>query len=552
MSRRSPNRYQIALLPDLVEDRIENKPHASRFFFYIANAFYLPFYKSNNQGTPAYDRPTTVALILYSLCEGYFTSNDIREFAKYNLGAIWILDKMSLPSAKTISRVLDDILDNIELIFEQVIGLCQAFNLIGQEKMYIDGTKTKANASKHKAMSYEYMCKRIEKNQEQISDLIKDVLSFMNDYKHLSDEELEQLIILESKQIYKETKTRHLESLREENVILFSGNKKEMTSITVEQTSRILNMVDTDNIASVEKVMDSIGFKALRLEKINKSKELLEESWAKEFGNKPVPDTTQINFTDPESSIMVTKHHGVQQCYNNFALVDDKAYIIAGSYTTNSPSDKQAFIPTIEHADKVLGLPEGIIVGADAGFFSASNIEYTINDNIDFYVSFPEADSPYAKDKFIYNEQSNQYTCPEQKTLKPGSTREGTKTTIYKTTSCLNCSVQSECTKAKDGIRKIVRYHKEDILREKAKEKALTPEGKEILRMRKSVPEPVWGNMKQRDDLVQLHYRGLDKAGREFKLRCAMHNLRKLFKVFANNVKARKKIIEMGTKPLAG
>ena len=70
--------------------------------------------------------------------------------------------------------------------------------------------------------------------------------------------------------------------------------------------------------------------------------------------------------------------------------------------------------------------------------------------------------------------------------------------------------------------------------------------------MRKSVPEPVWGNMKQRDDLVQLHYRGLDKAGREFKLRCVMHNLRKLFKVFANNVKARKKMIEMGTKPLAG
>jgi transposase len=67
---------------------------------------------------------------------------------------------MSLPSAKTLSRIIDDILDNIELLFEQVICLCHAFGLIGQERMYIDGTKTKANASKHKAMSYEYLCKK--------------------------------------------------------------------------------------------------------------------------------------------------------------------------------------------------------------------------------------------------------------------------------------------------------------------------------------------------------------------------------------------------------
>ncbi|MFW6016509.1 MAG: transposase [bacterium] len=141
--------------------------------------------------------------------------------------------------------------------------------------------------------------------------------------------------------------------------------------------------------------------------------------------------------------------------------------------------------------------------------------------------------------------------CPEEKILQPGKkARKGTKTTAYKTESCLDCPSQSKCTKAKDGIRKIARYNKEDKLREISKEKALTPEGREILRMRKSVPEPVWGNMKQRDGLIQLHYRGLDKAGKEFKLRCVMHNLRKLFKVFANNISARNKIIEMDAIPL--
>jgi transposase len=543
----------MALIPELVKNRIENKPHAARFFFYIANALYLPFYETKFEGTPPYNRPTLVALILYSLFEGQFTAEDIHEFAKYNLGAIWILDCMILPSAKTISRVLNDILDNIELIFKQVVQLCQAFDLIGQEKMYIDGTKTKANASKHKAMSYKYMCKKIEKGEEKISGLIEEVFGFMKDYQDLNDEELKQLIISESKQIYQESKAQHQAELKAEKAALFSGKEVEIPVInTIEEDSIILNQIDNKDITDVKESMDSIGFNTLRLDKMQKSKELLEETWQKENGNKPIPNETQINFTDPESSIMTTKHHGVQQCYNHFALVDKKAHVIVGAYTTNSPGDNQSFIPTVENADEILGLPENIVIGADAGFFSAANIEYALNNAIDFYASFPEADSPYAKDKFIYDEENDQYTCPEGEILKPGkNAREGSKTTAYKTESCLNCPAQSKCTKAKDGLRKIIRHNIEDKLREEAKEKATTPEGKEILRMRKSVPEPVWGNMKEQDDLAQLHYRGLDKAGREFILRCVMHNSRKLFKVFAGNVTARNEIIVMGSKPFA-
>ena len=60
-------------------------------------------------------------------------------------------------------------------------------------------------------MSYEYMCKKIEKDEEQIADLNKRCICFYG-YKHLNDEEFKQLIILESKQIYQETKAQHLEN----------------------------------------------------------------------------------------------------------------------------------------------------------------------------------------------------------------------------------------------------------------------------------------------------------------------------------------------------
>ena len=73
---------------------------------------------------------------------------------------------------------------------------------------------------------------------------------------------------------------------------------------------------------------------------------------------------------------------------------------------------------------------------------------------------------------------------------------------------------------------------KEDKLREEGRDKADSVEGREILRLRKSIPEPVWGNIKTQDDLIQLHYRGIDKAGLEFELHCLMQNIRKLLKVY--------------------
>jgi hypothetical protein len=60
------------------------------------------------------------------------------------------------------------------------------------------------------------------------------------------------------------------------------------------------------------------------------AKSELEDKWKTANGNKKIPETQQINFTDSDSCIMVTKHHGVQQCYNNFAVVDNKANIILG------------------------------------------------------------------------------------------------------------------------------------------------------------------------------------------------------------------------------
>ena len=553
MSRRSPHRNQIVIIPELVKQRVENKPHAARFFFYIANILYIPFYQTKFQGTPPFHRPTLVALILYGLYKGNFSADKIIDMAEDSIGATWILKGMSLPSAKTIGRVINNVLENIDLIFNQVIKLCEAFELIGKERFFIDGTKTKANASKHKAMSFGYLCDKIDKSETEIEDLMKTIIDCVTPQKDMDDKELKKLIYEESKEIYAQAKSIHRKQLQQNQKLIF-GSKKSVQSdnynheTVSENQLQIMNLIESNQDKEVLEEMESIGHQASRLETMTEAKDKLEDIYKKETDKDKVPEDKQINFTDPESQIMVTKHNGVQQCYNNFGVVDDKANIIVGTYTTNDPNDKKSLIPTIEDTIENIGTIKGITVGADAGFFSADNINYGKEKEINLYTSIPEAKSAYAKDKFEYDKENDIYICPEdQKLYPPKNPREGSKTRRYKTDNCLHCEAQSDCTRAKDGIRKIIRDLKNDPIREQATEKAKTEKGIEILTQRKSVPEPVWGNMQKQDGLIQLHYRGLDKADKEFKLRAVMHNLRKLLKVFINNPEARKEIENMGT-----
>ena len=545
----------MVMIPELVQQRVENKPHAARFFLYIANILYIPFYQTKAQGTPPYDRPTLVALILYGLYKGNFSADKIIDMAEDSIGAAWILGKMSLPSAKTIERITNNLLENFDLIFYQVIGLCDAFELIGKERFFIDGTKTKANASKHKAMSYKFLCDKIGKTETKIEDLMKNIIDCVKDQKNMEDEELKKLIYEKSKEIYAQAQSINRKQLQQKQEFIF-GNKKtvktndSMFEKASENQLQLLKLVESNQAEEVKENMDSIGHQASRLETMTEAKEKLEETYQKETDKDKIPDDKQINFTDPELQIMVTKHNGVQQCYNNFGVVDDKANIIVGAYTTNDPNDKKSLIPTIEDTIENIGTIKEITVGADAGFFSANNINYGQDKEIDLFISVPEAKSAYAKDKFEYNKENDVYICPEdQKLYPPENPREGSKTRRYKTPNCLHCESQSDCTRAKDGIRKIIRDLKNDPIREQATQKVKTEKGIEILTQRKSVSEPVWGNMQKQDGLIQLHYRGLDKASKEFKLRSIMHNLRKLLKLFINNPKARNKIENMGIYP---
>jgi transposase len=545
MSIRTPAlRDQQIFLPELLTEKVEAGPHAARFFLYLAETLELQLYKSWFMGAPRYSRQTLVAVILYAMYNGHFEYKNIEGFVHDSIGAQWILNGMHMPSYKTVERVITALLDELDDIFTQILALCEQQGLVGKACTYIDGVKTQANASKHKAMSYEYLGKKIKRGKEDLKELFTALRDVITESAEISEEDFRKAALEDAVKVHGGLRKNHLDALKARQDRIFGDDIEAKTGDGEEKRDmeaikgglEILKSIEPERHDEAMETLNNIAFVNKRVTRMEDATAELEDKWKAEHGNKKIPETQQINFTDSDSCIMQTKHHGVQQCYNNFALVDNKANIILGTYTSNNSSDQLGLKPCVENSEKTYGSLAGFKLGGDAGFFSAGNISYAIGKGIDFYASYPEAKSPYAKDKFKYDEAADKYTCPEGNTLSLERRLKDGGTCLYSNeAACHSCSKHwDDCTKSKDGVRRIERDMVNDKLREEAREKASSEEGLEILRLRKSIPEPVWGNIKTQDGFTQMHYRGIEKAGLEFELHCLIQNIRKLLKTYFN------------------
>ena len=546
MSSRTPAiRDQQIIFPELLAEKVENRTHVARFFLHLSQTLNLELYKRWFMGTPPYNRPTLIAVILYSMYFGHYESQSIVRFAEDSIGAQWILNGMKMPNYKTVQRTINALLKELDDVFKQVLALCEQMDLIGKERVYTDGVKVQANASKHKAMSYEYLGKKIVRGKDDLKELfvaLKDTI----DSCDMTEEDFHEIAMKEAVEVNNGLHKIHQDALEKKQERIFNKDfdavQSNVQSEKSEEESRIdeiksgltiLENVEPGKQDEAINILNNIAFVNKRISRMEDAKSELEDRWISANGNKKIPETQQINFTDSDSCIMTTKHHGVQQCYNNFAVVDDRANIILGCYTSNNSVDQVSLIPCVERTEQIYGSLEGIQFGADAGFFSANNLSCMKSKGIDFYASYPEAKSPHAKDKFIYNENADAYTCPSGYTLSAQKeSRDGKIREYCNEMACSSCKYQSDCTKAKDGVRRINRDMEGDKLREEGRKKANSTEGREILRLRKSIPEPVWGNIKTQDDFIQLHFRGHEKAALEFELHCLIQNIRKLMKVY--------------------
>ena len=286
----------------------------------------------SSRGQPPFNPVMMTALLVYAYCCGIHSS---RKIAKACLERV---DFMSIvgfdkPDFRTVAEFRKRHLKALSDLFVQVLLLCEKVGLVKLGHVACDGTKMKANASKHKAMSYGRMEDRIKELEADVAEWhrLADVADAEEDKLHGRDktgEEMPDWVI----------------------------NKQQR----IEKIRKAMAELDAEAKAAAEAKRKAEAGKCEAEER--EAEERAKNGKAKKKkGRRPaqppsdVPDAkAQKNFTDPESRIMKSKD-GFVQAYNAQIAVDAEAQIIVAQYVTQSASDSGQLVPLIDAIGANLG-----------------------------------------------------------------------------------------------------------------------------------------------------------------------------------------------------
>ena len=295
-----------------------------------------------------------VTLLLYSYTQGVFSSRRIMKRCERD-AAYRVIVHDDAPNFRTISDFRKLHLAALEGLFVQVLRLCQEAGLVKLGHVSLDGTKVKANASRHKAMSYGYMKEEEKRLRQEIRDLLSraEATDAEEDERYgaayRGDELPEEL----------SRRKDRLKKIREARKALETKAK----AAAQEERKR-------------------------RAEEDRKRKNKPRSGRPREDVKEVPDDKKQYNFTDPETSIMKANNKGFDQCGNAQAAVDREHQIIVAADVTNEPNDKKQLKPMVKQTKKNIGRGQRIgKFSADAGYFSEDNVTWAERQNMDAYIA---------------------------------------------------------------------------------------------------------------------------------------------------------------------
>jgi len=309
-------------------------------------------YEREDRGFPPFHPRMMVTLLLYSYCLGAYSSRRIQKLCERD-AAYRVIVGDDAPNFRTISDFRKLHLAELQGLFVQVLKLCAEAGLVKVGLVSLDGTKVKANASRHKAMSYEYMQKEEERLRKEIAELLS---------KAQSTDEAEDAL--------------HGPGARGD----------ELPEELARRETRL---------AKIQEAKKALEEQALAAAQAEEERRRAEDAARRQAGESPRPrkpvDPTpeakaQRNFTDPESKIMKVSNKGFDQCGNAQAVANEKQIILAADVTP-AANDKQQVEQTQENL-QAAGVAETIgALDADSGYYSEDNVSFLEGEEIDPYVA---------------------------------------------------------------------------------------------------------------------------------------------------------------------
>ena len=289
-------------------------------------------YQREERGGPPYHPKMMVKVLLYGYCTGVASSRRIARRLREDI-AFRVLAANNTPDFRTISDFRKVHLEALADLFGQVLALCQRSGLVKLGHVALDSTKVRANASKHKAMSYG----RMKEKEEQLAAEVAELLRRAEEV----DEEEDRRYELPQELSFREGREGRLRKVREAKAAL-----------------------EAEARAAAEQAVEQ----------------------GKEHPKVP-DDKTQRNFTDADSRIVPgSGGRDFQQAYNCQTVVDNAHQVVVTARVTNQASDKQQAVAMVEETiGNVDTAPKE--VSADAGYYSAKAVEELHALGVDPYIA---------------------------------------------------------------------------------------------------------------------------------------------------------------------
>lgn len=431
------------------------------------------------RGERPYSPVMMTALLVYAYSVGVFSSRRI-ERATVEDVAFRFLTGGQHPHFTTINQFRGKYRAQLANLFGQVLKACMSAGLVKLEHVAIDGTKMKANASKHKAMSYDRMLKDDERIRKEVEELLAkadaaDAADDAAEGAYDPEEELrrrqEKLAKMAAARdaLRAETKAARAARLRDQAEEL---RAKAADPDTAARDQKGFVTIAANRDAKAEALAAEAGEQSGTDDDNDDDDDLPRNTPPSTPDGEPKPEA-QRNFTDPQSRIMF-RDGAVMQGYNAQAAVDDTAQVIVAAAVGNQAPDNQYFAPmlrrVVANCDAV---PEKTT--ADSGYFSAENVRLAEHMGTEPFISVgkhrndggPQEPSPLP-----------QHNTPTKQTMR--------------------------ATLA-------------------------SPQGRETYARRKSTVEPVFGQIRTRG-FQHFSFRGLFKNRCEWAFVCLTHNILKLFR----------------------
>jgi len=340
---RSIDRSTPYLLPPSIDDWLPES-HLARFVSDVVMQLDTSEIENcySGRGSDAWHPKMLIGLLFYGYATGVFSSRKL-ERATHDSVAFRYLCANQHPDHDSIATFRRRFLSELETLFVQILHVGREMELVKLGNVSLDGTKVKANASKHKALSWAYACKLEKQFESEVKELMR--LADEADASELPDgfsipEELE---------------------IREKRLTAIRDAKAKIEERAAERHARELAEYE-EKVAKREAQEKATGKKPR-----GKAPKTPEEG---------PQDKDQVNLTDEESRIMPASSGGFEQAYNAQAAVDMETMTVVATSLSHNPNDKREMEPVVETLAKLpeeLGEIETVV--ADTGYFSEHNVK---------------------------------------------------------------------------------------------------------------------------------------------------------------------------------